>query len=507
MSGIQFLLPEPIKNFVFDLHEASRLSKRVDDVHVLYETTYKELTEKYFKEIAWPVPSAIADECRGDEIFLVYYREMTLRHLFSKLKPQLSDYLEAWSTYKSLFDDVMSSKKGSMCITSQWAYDILQEFVYQFQEFCQYRCQSNNTNRSAEDIEMLEANKEAWSYPAVLRLLKGVIRSSNIRTFLSTSIAPSPACIASSPQLSVGYFSMIELARLECLIGDHTASLEAISSIHLLDNTGYCVSVPASYVNMLYHAGVCFLMLRRYSDCMDTLSGLVMYVSQLLKPGATKQAVSPQFQKLMDKALTLTGVCANLCPGHRLDDQVREMCATKLGDKLRRLQLGEAAAYVESFEQSCPKFVSPSIPNYRAFEKGNRCHEFLKSQVQIFHQEVKQQVVFIRLRSYLKLYSAIEIEKLSTFNNLPEAELLNLIIAFKYKGYQLVSISNGRGTTSTEDERLVSSDIGVQVRGSTVTVETDGSSASQRGTILSRFFISSIKRHGELNKRIESLTI
>lgn len=406
-----------------------------------------------------------------------------------------------------LFDSVMTASRDTMCITGQWAYDILQEFVYQFQEFCQYRCQSNNSNRSAEDIEMLEANKEAWSYPAVLRLLKGVIRSSNIKTFLTSIVAPNSAAIASSLHLSVGYFSMIELARLECLIGDHTASLEAISAIHLLDKTGYCVSVPASYVNMLYHAGVCFLMLRRYSDCMDTLTGLVLYVSQLLKPGATKQTVSPQFQKLMDKALTLTGVCANLCPGHRLDDQVREMCATKLGDRLRRLQLGELAAYVESFEQSCPKFVSPAIPNYRAFEKGNRCHESLKSQVQLFQQEVKQQVVFIRLRSYLKLYSAIDIEKLSAFNSLPEQELLNLIIAFKYKGYQLLSISNGRGTTATVDERLVSSDIGVQVRGSTVTVETAGSSASQRGTVLSRFFISSIKRHGELNTRIEKLVI
>ena len=394
-----------------------------------------------------------------------------------------------------------------MCITSQWAYDILQEFVYQFQEFCQYRCQSNSSNRSPEDIELLEANKEAWSYPAVLKLLKGVIRVSAIKDLMSSSAAPNPASIAASLHLSIGYFSMIELARLECLIGDHTASLEAISSIHLLDKTGYCVSVPASYVNMLYHAGVCFLMLRRYSDCIDTLSGLVLYVSQLLKPGASKQTISPQFQKLMDKALTLTGVCANLCPGHRIDDQVREMCAAKLGDKLRRLQLGEPSAYVESFEQSCPKFVSPAIPNCRDFEKINRCHEFLKSQVQMFHQEVKQQVVFIRLRSYLKLYSAIDIEKLSAFNNLPEEDLMNLIIAFKYKGYQLLSISTGRGTTASIDERLVSSDIGVQVRGSTVSVETAGSSASQRGAVLSRFFTSSIKRHGELNTQIEKLEL
>ncbi len=30
---IEFLLPEAIKNFVFDLHEACRLSLRIEDVH------------------------------------------------------------------------------------------------------------------------------------------------------------------------------------------------------------------------------------------------------------------------------------------------------------------------------------------------------------------------------------------------------------------------------------------------------------------------------------------
>ena len=72
------------------------------DICSLYETTFKEMTDKYFKDIAWPEPAAIADECRDDEIFLVYYKEITLRHLFSKLKPQLTDYLVAWNTYKQV---------------------------------------------------------------------------------------------------------------------------------------------------------------------------------------------------------------------------------------------------------------------------------------------------------------------------------------------------------------------------------------------------------------------
>ena len=71
---IEFLLPESIRDFIFDLHESTRLSMRIEDVHRLYEISYKELTEKYFKESPWPSVSSVSSDCRGDEVFLVFYR-------------------------------------------------------------------------------------------------------------------------------------------------------------------------------------------------------------------------------------------------------------------------------------------------------------------------------------------------------------------------------------------------------------------------------------------------
>jgi translation initiation factor 3 subunit L len=396
-----------------------------------------------------------------------------------------------------------------MTLTPTWAYDLVQEFVYQFQEFCQYRCQIN-VNRSEEDIRTLTSHREVWSYPAVVQLLTGLIRASHITEFLVATPARETThdAIMGSVQLLLGYFAIIELARLECLVGDHTASLQAVAPLRLLDKSEFFINVPSSYVNTLYHAGVCFIMSRRYADAMDTLGHLIVYVSNALKPGAASHmriSAPSQLQKIMDKAIALAGVSANLCPGHRLDDQVKELVASKLGDRLRRLQLGETNVYVEMFEGSCPKFVSPAIPTYRTPEKVNRCYEAVQLRVRAFAAEAAQESLLIKLRSYLRLYSAIDVEKLAGFVGLSRDDLLSLLISFKHKSHQVQSIANGRSTTASSEETLVSCDIGIHVRGSSVVVESTSGGSSSRDILLAEHFVSGIKKHAQINARVNRI--
>jgi hypothetical protein len=82
-------------------------------------------------------------------------------------KPQLSDHIEAWDNYEKLFDFVVSEKRPEMVITTQWASDILQEFVYHFQDFCQYRAHLNH--RTEDEISRLQSDTSIWSLSKVLK--------------------------------------------------------------------------------------------------------------------------------------------------------------------------------------------------------------------------------------------------------------------------------------------------------------------------------------------------
>ena len=71
---IEFILPEDIRYFVFDLHDSCRRALRVEEVQINYEIKFKELTEKYFAKSAWPEAANVAYECSNDENFLLFYK-------------------------------------------------------------------------------------------------------------------------------------------------------------------------------------------------------------------------------------------------------------------------------------------------------------------------------------------------------------------------------------------------------------------------------------------------
>ncbi len=73
-ENVEFLLPNQIKDFIFDLHDATRRSRRTEEVQKLYETKFKEITDKFFNQSAWPDAKLIASEANHDEPFLLLYR-------------------------------------------------------------------------------------------------------------------------------------------------------------------------------------------------------------------------------------------------------------------------------------------------------------------------------------------------------------------------------------------------------------------------------------------------
>ncbi len=95
------VLPGPVEEFLFDLHQACRHSLRIDEVQPLYEEKFIELSEKYFSHDNWPESKHISMICGHDKEFLLFYKEMTLRHLFTRshYRPKLNDHIEAWNNY------------------------------------------------------------------------------------------------------------------------------------------------------------------------------------------------------------------------------------------------------------------------------------------------------------------------------------------------------------------------------------------------------------------------
>lgn len=279
-----------------DLYESSRRRHGADEVQRHYEA-FKQHSDKYFSQAKWPSANLIAEECADDELFLTFYNEMASRHLFTKQKRgviSLDDYIDSWHTYREIFDHVLSQRNetDTITLTPQWAYDIVQEFVYQFQGFCQYRAQA--AGRKDDELEELRQQTDVWALPTVVQYLRSLISRGQIRDVLKSrrehgSVAAGDE--SNNVRFLLGYFSITELSRLFCLIGNYEDALEVLEPLSLGDRDELYTQVLVCNINVFYHTGVCFLMLRRYTDAIAVFGDLVALSSRVLKPGMVRAAM------------------------------------------------------------------------------------------------------------------------------------------------------------------------------------------------------------------------
>lgn len=485
MSGedtVEFNLPAAIGNFLFDLHDSVRRSRLSEEVQKLYEVKLKEITDKYFAQSTWPEAKVIAADVYNDEFFLALYSEMTTRHITTKLKPQLSHHIASWANYKKLFDLVAAAKSEDFYITTQWVYDIMQEFAYQFQGFCQYR----GLAHSAEVTKQLQAHRDAWTLPEVMALLDKLIAAGALDQ------AQGPLVVNQAPVLQqFAYFATIEKARLLCLLGDHAASLATIASLRLDRADAQLFSaLPICHFNVHYHVGVSNMMLQRFHDALDAFSEAVLFVLRILKPGAgatLRPGVPAALQRMLDKALTLAAILLVVTPSYPAEDALREAAEAKLGDKMRRLREGDREVASEMFEAACPKFISAVVPDYAAPAAAAGSAVFAQQSAAIV-AEVLQHVPFLKLRSFLSMYASVDLSKLARFMDLSEADLSALLQSFQTKMQQQIT-SNGKNNRAGNDFRFHVAQ-GVLV--------VDAAPAKVDDLAHERFFIAGVKKHQEI---------
>mmetsp|Transcript_39825 Transcript_39825/g.58182 ORF Transcript_39825/g.58182 Transcript_39825/m.58182 type:complete len:586 (+) Transcript_39825:120-1877(+) len=491
-------LPAPVKDIVFDLHDSVRRSQVATEQSV-FLATFRDLSSKYFDKTAWPSPQSVSSECGGDALFLALYKELTLRHLHSVTRPDVRARIDGWHVYRGLFDFLLAEapssesgedgkedrgqKQDPFYIVPEWAFDILHEFVYQFQGFCQFRTSTyanalKHASSAAasgeggsggkqpphhviEALDVLSQNRDAWAVETVLFYLHRLISVG------SASNSP-PA------YKYMALFASVTLSRLECLLGDYRASLAALSYVYSGDVVAVGGELPASApgaenktleeimmsvfparLSVSYHAGVSYLMLRRYKDAASVLGSICSYMQRGFKTGQLRNIPgSEQFTKLFERMTALLAILTHVCPTTGIvDDSVLRAVRDKHGHQLSKIEAGEEG-YEDLFIFACPKFVSPAVPDYgqattsaaaaaassaggAGGSGGPTGQDAYKLQVGQFMNEMSQQQTLRKLRSYMKLYTSISVGKLAAFNDTNEEEFLPLLLCYKHKMRQL----------------------------------------------------------------------
>ncbi|KAL7578967.1 hypothetical protein ACA910_019014 [Epithemia clementina (nom. ined.)] len=529
-SSADVALPKSLTDFIFDLYDSVITAQLMDEQVPLYETTFRDLSSKYFTHQAWPLPQSVAAECNGDPLFLALYREMTHRHWHQVVltRPTLRDRMEGFHVYRELFDEILEvvadsgEEDANFFLLPAWVFDIFHEFGYQFQGYCQVRsavyasarkhglvtvdpqqpgkytlsgtaaaavaaASTNNNNASSvsggnatggtntntttntpssnllENLILLENNLEAWDVEIVFQYLHRFAELGFSTTTTSKKVPPVYQYLS--------MFALITKSRLDCLLGDFTGCIQALTplSVHgstVISSNGMTVtetiqSVTAAHISLAYHVGVSLLLLRRYKDARQVLNDICATLLRTLKNTPqqqqqqqqqqrhnkqqqqhaqqnSQQAQNEQYYKQLERMLSLLALIQIVLFGSNgntnnntsnskststnnnesMDDAVWRALKDKHGTRLDAVGASAAASVHNTlntpssalaYEEwfASPKFVTTD-PTVSSFHRQQIVQAFLV-------RELEPTATHRALRSYLQLYTTLPVTKLSLF--------------------------------------------------------------------------------------------
>ena len=455
-----------IRNFY-----SAMVQNRTKDVRYFYYRGWTELTDQFFRSSEWPSAADVAPYCDDNEVFLLCYTELSFRHVFVNGAGQLHHRFESWSNYRALFDLFLDgSSTSSLALPLEWLNDMLDEFLYQFQDFLRYR--GRIEGKEPAELEILEQNPNVWRVQTVLGYLTSFVERSGITRELAAERAGGPALESSSMSLLqvLGYFSIIGLSRVQCILSDYYAAIKVLDPIDTDDRRALFTQITSCSITLFYYLGFSYMMMRRYADAINTFSQVLL--GHRSGKDRTTSFADDQIKSKHDKIVALTAMAVALSPGVRVDEQVRRKIAEKYGDKLvhnnARLTEETVRVYSELFSYAAPKFVTPAAPDYSEGKDTHRVAEEL--QLKWFVHEVEQQLSLPTIRSYLRLYKTIPLQKLAKMVETPDTnEFREMLMSIKHRSNQLMHTTDG--SAPIDGTRVVVNDVQFVVVGDMVHIE------------------------------------
>lgn len=446
---------EPVQKFIIYFHEMVQKGDG-EELTKLYEQTFPKLTEQYFKSSPWPEVEEVATFIPHDDKFFILYKELYYRHIYARVQggPTIEQRFESYQNYCDLFNFILSTETPVVLdLPNQWLWEIVDEFIYQFQSFQQFR--GKLQKKSEKELDVLRQYPRTWDVLQVLNVLHSMLDKSNINRQLKVYVeGGNPDQVAGEfgrvrLYRMMGYFSLVGLLRLHSLLGDFYQAVKVLEHIELNKKSLYS-RVPGCQITMYYYVGFAYMMMRRYNDAIRTFSNILLYVQRTKGMFQSKTYQNDQINKQTDQMYVLLAVCLVLHP-KRIDESLHTTLKEKTyAEKINKMQNGELAEFEECFLFGCPKFLSPVPPPLDGLSPSESLHKEARNlQLRVFLDEVKQQMLLPSVRSYLKLYTSMPIDKLANFMNTSVDQLESNLLCFKHK---MMNIVWTKGSSSLDGE-------------------------------------------------------
>jgi len=216
---------------------------------------------------------------------------------------------------------------------------------------------------------------------------------------------------------------------VHCLLGDFSLALKTLDDIEL-NKKSIFARVMAAHFTTYYYVGFSYMMMQRYADAIRMFSHILVYVSRT--KNFNKSSQYDAISRMNEQMYALIAICVALSPT-RLDDTIHSALREKHADAFARMQRGGMEAlpvFEKLFRENCPRFITPTPPD---FDRPGINVDPTEHHTSIFLQDVKNALFIPVLKSYLKLYTTMDLRKLSSFLDTDPEKLRTYLLVAKQR--------------------------------------------------------------------------
>lgn len=428
---------KPVTEFLSQFNRAV-VANDLPEVMKLYDRDLETLKAQNFRRVVnepflsfLPHDDKTIQGLKMDKRTVTVYKFIWAKHEFTNryIKPTVAN--QSWNHFGEILRMLTSKNAGDL--PNSLVFDVFDEFCFQLSRVYQFR--------------LTEKKGDMWQLADVNAQLNKVISSSEIAKALAevnTGARPAASILGTDGDehqaLAAGLFALVALVRVEVLLGHFENALRLLEPLHIpLYGKALFDGCPAAAVALNYYIGVCYLMMRRYSDA-------TRYFFRSIKVEVRNRRFSEDLQldaaSLCQISALLGGAPFDKVPNHFNNRVVARRGmkdpVTRLRDEGHEISLGNLNAFREIFDKSAPKFIAISQSTDKTLTelKGDEGKELQKS---LFLRQVAQHANNIKLRVYFKVYRTLATAKVGELVGVRETmDGTAALISLKMSSRQLV---------------------------------------------------------------------
>ncbi|OAF71997.1 hypothetical protein A3Q56_00221 [Intoshia linei] len=433
----------PIDNTVIEFvrnFQQYILSHNIYEVKECYDKKFVEITNTFFDNVPWPSIESMDNYVNIDTVFSRLYKEIYYRHYYARVEggPQLDARIDSYNNYINIFQGLLlANDPVDLHLPSIWLWNMVTEFIYQFQAFTQFRYRNIEKTLNKD-------TSNAWNVHSVIKICVLMCDRANINNQLILLNEGEDRMNAAGKfgcrdiYYELGLFSLIGLLRINCLLADYQHALSYVANIDRIILSTIC-KVPECIINYYYYVSFCYFMLRRYTEAISYICAAINYEEE--QSSTINKGIYNEKKQLVDKMFYILAMSLALNP-LQIDESIMHDMKNRLSDRYGKLLAGDLKEFENCFKTSCPKFVSPFIPTDS--EMCERTMLPINHQLEFFLNEViaSKTQLMPELRSYIGFYSTIPIKRLSYFMQQPEEKIYQYLMCCKHRANNSQDLEN-----------------------------------------------------------------